>query len=207
MRKLNCFGLACPGPVLKCKEVIESENPERLEVLVDNVAAKENVSRFLKSRSYSVEIKEGKEGFTLVAKLSHGTMPSGEIKDNDLSHYSCEITPPIQDKQLVFITSDVIGHGNNILGKKLMLNFIKTLPEMGKSLWRIILLNGGVKLATKDGEILEALKALEKSGVSILVCGTCLDFFKLLDKKKIGETTNMLDVVTSLQMASKVIKI
>jgi len=209
MRKLNCFGLACPGPVLKCKEVIESENPERLEVLVDNIAAKENVSRFLKSRSYSVEIKEGKEGFRLVAKLSHGVIGDGVIKEKDLSHYSCEITPPneIQDKQLVFITSDVIGHGNDILGKKLMLNFIKTLPEMGKSLWRIILLNGGVKLATEDGEILEALKALEKSGVSILVCGTCLDFFKLLDKKKIGETTNMLDVVTSLQMASKVIKI
>ena len=209
MRKLNCFGLACPGPVLKCKEVIESESPELLEVLVDNAAAKENVCRFLKSRSYSVETKEEKEGFRLLAKLSDGAIPGGENEKEDLSEYTCEITPHFetQDKQLVFITSNVIGHGDDILGQKLMLNFLKTLPEMGKSLWRIILLNGGVKLATEDGEVLDALKELEKSGVSILVCGTCLDFFKLLDKKKIGETTNMLDVVTSLQMATKVIKI
>jgi len=88
-----------------------------------------------------------------------------------------------------------------------MVNFIKTLPEMGDSLWRIILLNGGVKLATEQGEVLEELKRLEQMGVSILVCGTCLDFFNLLEQKKVGETTNMLDVVTSLQMATKVIKI
>ena len=209
MRKLNCFGLACPGPVLKCKEVIESESPELLEVLVDNAAAKENVCRFLKSRSYSVETKEEKEGFRVLGKLSDGAIPGFENEKEDLSQYSCEITysPDTQDKQLVFITSNVIGHGDDILGQKLMLNFLKTLPEMGKSLWRIILLNGGVKLATEDGEVLDALKELERSGVSILVCGTCLDFFKLLDKKKIGETTNMLDVVTSLQMATKVIKI
>jgi hypothetical protein len=48
---------------------------------------------------------------------------------------------------------------------------------------------------------------MERSGVSILVCGTCLDFFNLLEKKAVGVTTNMLDVVTSLQFADKVIRV
>jgi len=59
----------------------------------------------------------------------------------------------------------------------------------------------------QGSESLDALKELEKSGVSILVCGTCLEFFKLMDQKQVGETTNMLDVVTSLRVADKVISI
>jgi hypothetical protein len=38
-----------------------------------------------------------------------------------------------------------------------------------------------------------------------LVCGTCLNYYGLLEQKKVGETTNMLDIVTSLQVADKVI--
>ncbi|MBW2410410.1 MAG: sulfurtransferase-like selenium metabolism protein YedF, partial [Deltaproteobacteria bacterium] len=44
-------------------------------------------------------------------------------------------------------------------------------------------------------------------GRKILVCGTCLDHFGLLDQKQIGETTNMLDIVTAMQLADKVISI
>lgn len=88
-----------------------------------------------------------------------------------MSVYSCEINPSgIQDKQLVFITSDKIGHGDDELGRKLMANFIKTLPEMGNSLWRIILLNGGVKLATEQGEILESLKKILKNQEFLFWC-------------------------------------
>ena len=46
----------------------------------------------------------------------------------------------------------------------------------------------------------------EAAGVSILVCGTCLNFFNLLEAKQVGETTNMMDVVTSLSLADKVIR-
>ncbi len=88
-----------------------------------------------------------------------------------------------------------------------MQNFLRTLPEMGSTLWRIILLNGGVTLAAEGSPVLEPLQALEKAGVSILVCGTCLEHFGLLDKKAVGETTNMLDVVTSLAVAHKIIRI
>ena len=41
----------------------------------------------------------------------------------------------------------------------------------------------------------------------IMVCGTCLDHFQLLDQKKVGQTTNMLDIVTAMQLADKVINI
>jgi hypothetical protein len=37
--------------------------------------------------------------------------------------------------------------------------------------------------------------------------GTCLNHFDILDKKEVGETTNILDIVTAMQLADKVINI
>lgn len=82
-------------------------------------------------------------------------------------------------------------------------NFLSTLPELGESLWRVVLLNGGVKLAAVPGKALDSLKALEAAGTDILVCGTCLDFYGLLEARQVGQTTNMLDVVTSLALADQ----
>ncbi len=78
---------------------------------------------------------------------------------------------------------------------------------MGDELWRLVFVNNGVKLAIKDSEVLPILKEYEKAGLYILVCGICLTHFNLLDKKQVGETTNMLDIVTAMQLADKVIKI
>ncbi len=110
-------------------------------------------------------------------------------------------------RTLVFIASPYVGTGDDVLGKKLMQNLISVLPELGDDLWRIILLNGGVKLAIEGSPVLERLQDLENKGVSILVCGTCLDHFKILENKQVGETTNMLDVVTSMQLADKVLRV
>ena len=87
-----------------------------------------------------------------------------------------------------------------------MATFLATLPEMGDALWRVILLNGGVKLAAMPGDALQALHKLEQSGVSVLVCGTCLAHYGLHAEKAVGETSNMLDIVTSLSLADLVIR-
>jgi intracellular sulfur oxidation DsrE/DsrF family protein len=85
-----------------------------------------------------------------------------------------------------------------------MATFLATLPEMGDALWRVILLNGGVKLAATPGDALQALRKLEQSGVSVLVCGTCLAHYGA--DKAVGDTSNMLDIVTSLSLADLVIR-
>ncbi|MFV0349635.1 MAG: sulfurtransferase-like selenium metabolism protein YedF [Halodesulfovibrio sp.] len=199
--ELNCQNLACPQPVLECKKLIEKSAPAAFSILVDNEAAKENVTRFVSGKGYSVAVETITGGWRLVATGS-GNEGCG-----------CEVMTPAQmaavqqeQKVCVFIASDVIGGGDDVLGGKLMKNFLATLPELGKELWRIVMVNGGVKLAVKDSPVIEELKKLEASGVSILVCGTCLDFFGILDAKAVGQTTNMLDVVTSMQLATKVLR-
>ncbi len=194
--RLDCRGLACPNPVLKTKEVIDRGNTDRLTVLVDNSAAQENVSRFLVRFGYQVAVNP------------HGDYI--EIVGNRSASSGCEIAPEPGElsgerKIMILLGTERLGRGDDDLGKKLIANFLGTLKEMGPDLWRLVLLNGGVKLAADGSEVLPALQGLEEEGIHILVCGTCLNHFGLLEKKRVGETTNMLDIVTAMQLADKVI--
>ena len=81
-----------------------------------------------------------------------------------------------------------------------MNSFLSTLPELGSRLWRIVLINGGVKLVSLPGPAQDALVKLAESGVSILVCGTCLGHFGLLEAKAVGETSNMMAVTAPESM-------
>ena len=110
-------------------------------------------------------------------------------------------------KILVLVAADSLGKGDDELGRKIVINFIRTMKEMGDDLWRLVLLNSGVKLAVEGSEVLPQLQALAGAGVGILVCGPCLKTFNLLEKKQVGELTSMVDIVTSMQMADKVISL
>ncbi len=110
-------------------------------------------------------------------------------------------------KTLVLIATDELGKGDKELGQNIVTNFVKMMSEMGDDLWRIVLLNGGVRLAVEGAEVLSKLQELDREGLSILVCGRCLETVNLLEKKKVGEVTNMLDIITSMQVADKVISL
>lgn len=195
MKQIDCRGLACPKPVLETKAFIEVNPSEIFEVIVDNSVAVQNVTRFLASQHWTTTVTE-KDGIFLITAAP----PTCELVFN-------EERPDSDLRILIFVPSDRLGSGDDELGKKLMKSFISTLKEIGKELWRIVFVNGGVRLTVGESPCLEDLKALEAAGVSILVCGTCLQHFGLVEKKQVGETTNMLDIVTSLQMASKVIRV
>jgi len=108
---------------------------------------------------------------------------------------------------MIIVASDCMGRGDDLLGSKLMSGFLKTLKEMGDDLWRIVFINSGVKLAVEGSAVLPQLTELKDQGVSIFSCGTCLMHFDLMEKLKVGEVTNMLDIVTSMQVADKVINV
>ena len=197
--ELDCRGLACPAPVLNTKQTIEKENLSEINVIVDNQAAKENVSRFLENQKFQVAVEQKGTDFHVHGKKT-GTSegPSKPMAKEPTSQ---------RKKIMVMVGTDRMGHGDDELGAKLLLNFLKTLKEVGPELWRLVFVNNGVKLAIDGAEGLAVLKELEGEGVTILVCGTCLNHFNLLEKKKVGETTNMLDIVTAMQLADSVINI
>jgi selenium metabolism protein YedF len=193
--------LACPQPVLRAKELLGARAPEAVEVLVDNRAASENVSRFLNSQGFDTEIKPQGADFLVQGRKN----PAKKVSPPPAPE-SC-VCAGSGRRTLVFIRCERLGQGDDTLGAGLMKNYLATLKEMGEELWRIVFVNSGVKLCCQGSESLAALQKLAAGGVSILVCGTCLNYFGLLEQKMVGETTNMLDVVTSLQVADKVITV
>jgi selenium metabolism protein YedF len=198
MDTIDCLGLACPAPVIKVKELIDKRSPDEFTVIVDNEAARQNVSRFLEFQNFSVSFVKDGDNFILTAGRSEKT--------------GCGMCPheaPTHERQkiMVMITSDCMGSGDDLLGSKLMAGFLKTLKEMGEDLWRVVFINGGVKLAVEGSSVLQPLMELKDQGVSIFSCGTCLMHFNLMEKLKVGEVTNMLDIVTSMQVADKVVSI
>lgn len=193
MKNLDCRGLPCPHPVIRCREAVAA-GAGALSVRVDNIAARENVLRYLGNNGFICNC-EDKDGFFHIraTRIGAAATTAPEADDDNGA------------RTLVLITTPTLGRGDDTLGQRLMETFLGTLPEM-RNLWRVVLLNGGVRLSAMPGPALDALKNLAESGVSILVCGTCLAHYGLAEAKEVGETSNMLDIVSSLDLAEKVIR-
>ncbi len=198
MKEIDARGLACPAPVLQTKATLQEETPNKVKVVVDNAASQQNVQRFLESQGFQTVLEQDGSDYFIVGSCD--SMPSAQPQPTPMPSSDTK-------KILVMCATDRLGFGDDALGLKLMVNFLRTLKEMGDELWRLVFVNNGVKLTIDDSDVLEDLKDYEKNGLKIMVCGTCLDHFNLLDRKQVGETTNMLDIVTAMQLADKVINI
>ena len=198
MKEIDARGLACPAPVLQTKATVQQDNPGSVRVVVDNAASQQNVQRFLESENFLTKLEQDGDDYLVI-----GTCDASRAEKPQLS----EEKESDGKKIMVMCTTDRIGFGDDDLGLKLMINFLRTLGELGGELWRLVFVNNGVKLTIDGSQVLEDLKNYEKEGLKVLVCGTCLDHFSLLERKQVGETTNMLDIVTAMQLADKVINI
>lgn len=203
LNELDCRGLECPAPVLHVRNALEKETPAAITVLVDNEAARQNVSRFLEHQNYQVssELQEGT--FRVVGTRGEGAKALGTTPSVPVANERGDGARKI----LVLVTSDHMGHGDDGLGDMLMFNFLKTLKEMGPDLWRVTFVNSGVSFTAEGSEAVPILLELAGEGVQILACGACLAYFHILDKIQVGEVTNMLEIVTGMKLADSVVTI
>jgi selenium metabolism protein YedF len=112
-----------------------------------------------------------------------------------------------RNSTIVWICSDLFGVGDEELGKILMKSFLNTLWNHEPRPTKLVFQNKGVMLTTEGSDVLEALELLEKEGVEILSCGTCLAFYGIKDKLMIGRATNMPEIVNITLSAGTVINI
>ncbi len=200
---INAKGLACPQPVILTKKALDSH--DELVVLVDNTTSLLNVKRFASSSGYAVDVTEESDGiFRIDIKKKQIDPP-----EYDITHGKAE-----QDAQTLsangptvfVISSNIMGYGNDELGKLLMKAFIHTAIDLERLPDIIILYNTGVKLAITEYGTVDDLKILEEKGVKILVCGTCVNFFELVDKISVGTLSNMYDIANTLSTAGRIVK-
>lgn len=64
MQIVDARGLSCPEPVVMIRNAMVSKETA-YQVLVDAIAAKENVTRYAMSKGYAVSVSENNGEFTL----------------------------------------------------------------------------------------------------------------------------------------------
>ncbi|MGI6603810.1 MAG: sulfurtransferase-like selenium metabolism protein YedF [bacterium] len=202
-RRVDARGLACPLPVIETKKAIEGLRCGKVITLVDNAVARDNVTKLAASLNLPVDIVAAgndfiltitKEGALVEARAAESTAPVA--------------SPERLDKgPVILILSDSIGRPAEELGQVLMRSFFYTLTESTPAPECIILMNGGVRLACSGADTLPSLKTLEKQGVEILACGTCLDYLGLKDSLEAGTVSNMYTIVERILAAPKTITV
>ena len=100
--------------------------------------------------------------------------------------------------KIFLIQSEGLGRGDDKLGSMLMANFLRLLGESEDKPGSVIFWNTGVRLACEGSRVLEHLKQLEKKGVELLACTTCLEYLDLMEKLAIGKPTTMLKSIQSM---------
>jgi len=194
MKTIDCRGQLCPQPVIKARKLMLAEPDSILEVLVNDQACQDNVSRLATTMGYSTKVE--KSGATIRLELSPGEKPQE-------SHATAAAVGP----RIIFIGSDQMGSGDPELGQILMKNFIFTLTEADVLPTAIYCVNSGVRLTIKGSEILEPLEELANRGVDIASCGLCLEYFDAKDSLAVGRVSNMLELVNALEGAGSIIRL
>jgi len=193
-KTIDCKGLACPKPVIMTKKELEAITEGEIEVIVDNEAARENVSKLLKSQGLEPKVEE-KEGFFYI---------SAEKK----AGCGCKVMNAQEEtRPVILVASEFLGVGDDKLGAMLMKSYMYALTESDVKPKTMLFINGGVKLTTEGSDVLESLKTLEGQGVEIMSCGTCLDFYGLKEKLAVGQVTNMYTIVEKTSSSSNTIRI
>ncbi len=195
---LDARGWDCPKPVIETKKALQSENV--LTVIVDNRAARENVSRLASKSGFQTRVEEKDDGVYIhIEREGDATV---QEKPGSEAHVART------DGQLVLvIPADTIGRGNDELGNILMRAFMPTFLEVEPLPDTIIFMNSGVKLTVSDSLVLEDLQALASEGVEILVCGTCLNYFDLTDEIAVGEISNAYTIAETLLRAGNTVRL
>jgi selenium metabolism protein YedF len=191
MSEIDARGLPCPQPVIKTKKALEEIESGQITVLVDSPESRENVHRFARSQSCQVAVRE--EGGVFYLDITKEVSPQTELKTGG--------------GQVILITSDQLGVGDERLGEILMKAFLNTLWDYEPKPAKLLFINNGVRLTTEGSEVLETLELLEKKGVQIFSCGTCLEYYNLREKLRVGLVSNMYATVDALLQATKVIKV
>jgi len=193
-KRVDARGLSCPRPVIETKKVLEQLKGGSVTTIVDNEIAVENVTKLAMSMAYDVHVDKIEGNYYI--NINKG-MESNEV---------LSVSNTKKD-MAIMIGSDTMGEGSKELGHVLMKGFMYTLTENKPYPKALLFINNGVKLTTEGSEVIEYLRALEREGVEILSCGTCLDYYNLKNKLLVGGVSNMYTIVEKMSGVKNTIRI
>jgi intracellular sulfur oxidation DsrE/DsrF family protein len=106
---------------------------------------------------------------------------------------------------VILVTNNGIGKGPQELQLTLITKYLELLNLQDDLPAAMCFYTEGVRLVTEGSPVIEKLRALEEKGVRLVVCSTCLNYFGLTEKIKIGIVGGMGDILAAQWQAAKVI--
>lgn len=203
MRIVDTKGQLCPAPLIAAKKALkETVEGETFKVLTDNQTSFDNLCRFLKDNEAGFQVDESQGVWTLTV-----TRRTGDIVETKVEEYCVPAISHFEKgNYVVAITSDKMGDGDEELGHLLISNFIKALKDLDKLPQHMVFYNKGVTLAVKESPVIEQIKDLEKMGVEIHLCATCVNHYKLEQSIAVGTLSNMYSIAEIMSSAGNIIK-
>jgi len=203
MKIFDVRDLACPGPVLKLRELFD-EGEREITMHVADELCRSNVTRFAASRNAEAEVEDAGDG-SFVVTIKAGEDSTGARSGEEALKMS-EVPATQAGPRVVQITAATMGSGDDELGALLLRSFLKTQAQLERKPDAILFYNDGVKLCCEGSYLLDDLRGLEAAGVEIIACGTCLNFFELADQLRVGRVTDMLEIAGRLADAGSIVR-
>ena len=199
-RHVDARGLECPLPVVLTRNAMLEAGVQTVHVQLDSDVAVENIRRMAGSQGWDISTEQSGPPIRLtLIQTARATAPRQPPADSRRA-------PEGPPKVAVLVASSLFGTGDDELGAILMRAFVKTLKDLDPLPEKLIFANSGVRLTAKGSDLIDDLRALESDGVEIVSCGTCLDYFGLLDSLEVGAVTNMYEIVSTLAQADRVVR-
>jgi len=103
------------------------------------------------------------------------------------------------------VSRDGMGEAETELRHTLMKTYLTLLNENQVLPGAICFYAEGVFLVTEESYVLDVLISLEEKGVDLVICNTCLNYYSLAEKVRVGVVGGMTDIITAQWLADKVI--
>jgi selenium metabolism protein YedF len=203
MRIVDTKGQLCPAPLIAAKKALrETAAGESFILLTDNQISFDNLSRFLKDNNSDFQVSKDGDVWTLTITGRAGSMSEVRAEDYcapSIAHFE-------KGNYIVVVSSDKMGEGDEELGHLLMGNFIKALKDLERLPLKIVFYNKGVMVATSNSSVIDHLKDLEKMGVELLLCATCVNHYSLAESIGAGTLSNIYTIAEVMTSGVNIIK-
>jgi len=202
MKILDVKGKSCPMPLIETKRALkEVGNNQALKIIIDSENAVKNVTHYLEDNNMPVSTV--KVGNTWEISVNKGE----EDIENTVPEAYCTTSDDKDNNYIVVYSKDRIGEGSDDLGNALVGAMLNTIKEMDTLPQKIIFINSGINLVVNGSFVIPQLKDLEKRGVDMISCGTCLDYFDKNEELAVGRVSNMMEIMEAMLNTGKVINL
>ncbi len=203
MKIVDTRGQSCPAPLIATKRALKGAvNGESFGLLTDSQTSLSNISRFLKDNNagFTVEESDGFWTITVSGMTSPLTHPEAEeYCPTAIPHFA-------RGNFVIAFSSDSMGDGDKEIGQLLMANFLKAIKDLDVLPDKMLFYNKGVTLGSNDSPVVGEIREIEKMGVGVFFCSTCVRYYALEEKVKVGSLSNMFEILQIMASAGNVIK-